>query len=222
MVVAQHRLVSEGLGVDHLRLIVGTSMGGMHAWLWAGRYPEFMDAVLPLVCLPAQIAGRNRIQRRLVSDAIRGDPGWNNGEYARPPHGLASALQMALIAASSAAQLSRQWPTTEATDRMLDGFVQQRLAQTDANDFLYAWESSRSYDPAPGLERIQAWVYAVNFEDDEINPPELRILEREIQRVRRGWAVVVPASERTRGHLSYWDAELWRPYLIELLRESER
>lgn len=222
MVEAQYRLVTEGLGVDHLRLIVGTSMGGMHTWMWLVGHPDFMDAALPLVCLPAQISGRNRIQRRLISDAIRGDPGWMSGEYAGPPRSLTTALQMAIIAANSARQLTLEAPTREETDRLLDRRVQERLKTTDANDFLYAWEASRDYDPGPGLARVRAAVTAVNFEDDEINPPELGIMEREIGRVPRGRYVLVPAGDRTRGHVSFYDVTLWKEYLEELLARSGR
>lgn len=181
MVEAQYRLVTEGLGVDHLRLIVGVSMGGMHAWMWAENHLEFTDALLPLVCLPAQISGRNRMERRLIVDAIRNDPEWNGGDYEKPPQGLATALKMIIISAGSTKQFYVEAPTSEGTDRLLDQRVQQRLQGTDANDLLYAWEASRDYDPAPGLERIRAAVTAVNFEDDERNPPELGILEREIR-----------------------------------------
>ncbi len=178
MLVSQYRLLNEKLGVNHLRLILGVSMGGMHAWLWGQRYPDFMDAILPMVCLPTQISGRNRMQRRLVIDAIRNDPEWNGGNYVKPPQGFATALKMALIAASSARQLQLDAPTLESTDRLLDGYVAKRLAENDANDFLYAWEASRSYDPGPGLDRIRAPVFAINFADDEINPPELGVMER--------------------------------------------
>jgi homoserine O-acetyltransferase len=222
MVEAQYRLVTEGLGVDHLRLVVGVSMGGMHAWMWAEKVPEFMDAVLPLVCLPAQIAGRNRMERRLIVDAIRNDPQWNEGNYEKQPQGLVTALRMVAISAGSTKQFYREAPTQEATDRLLDRMVQQRMLNTDANDLLYAWDASRDYDPAPGLQNIRAAVTAVNFEDDERNPPELDIMERAIKRVAQGKYVLVPASERTRGHVSPGDATLWKDYLLELLARSSR
>ncbi|HEV8647001.1 MAG TPA: alpha/beta fold hydrolase [Burkholderiales bacterium] len=222
MVAAQRRLVKDGLGVRHLRLIVGTSMGGMHAWMWAVSEPDFMDAVLPLVCLPDQISGRNRMERRLIVDAIRNDPEWNGGTYAKQPQGLVTALRMVVIGAGSVKRFYLEAPTQEATDRLLDRLVQQRLQGADANDFLYAWEASRDYDPGPGLERIRAAVTAVNFEDDERNPPELGIMERAIKRVARGKYVLVPASERTRGHASFYDVGLWKEYLEELLARSAR
>ena len=221
MVEAQHRLITEGLGVDHLRLIVGTSMGGMHAWMWAGKHPDFMDAVLPIACLPAQISGRNRMERRLIIDAIRNDPEWKGGDYDRQPQGLVTALRMIAISAGSTKQLYLQAPTQEGTDRLLDRMVQQRMQNADANDLLYAWDASRDYDPAPDLENIRAPVMAVNFEDDERNPPDLGIMEREIARVPQGRFVLIPASDRTRGHASLADAALWKDYLVELLARSE-
>jgi homoserine O-acetyltransferase/O-succinyltransferase len=220
MVAAQYRLVTEGLGVDHLRLVIGTSMGGMHAWLWGGRYPGFMDGLLPIVCQPAQISGRNRIQRRLIVDAIRNDPEWNGGNYTRAPQSLATALKMALIGASSARQLQLDAPTTAAADELMDSYVARRMAEVDANDFLYNWDASRTYDPGPGLERIQAQVVAVNFADDEINPPELGVMEREIKRVKRGRYVLIPAGDDTRGHVSFYRTSLWSEYLAELLAST--
>ena len=222
MVEAQHRLVTEGLGVDHLRLIVGVSMGGMHAWMWAEKYVEFMDAVLPLVCLPTQIAGRNRMERRLIVDAIRNDPEWNEGNYEKQPPGLVTALRMVVIGAGSMKQFYLEAPTQDATDRLLDRLVQQRMQNADANDLLYAWDASRDYDPAPGLESIRAEITAVNFEDDERNPAALGVMERGIRRVAGGQYVLIPASDRTRGHASVNDATLWKNYLVELLARSAR
>jgi homoserine O-acetyltransferase/O-succinyltransferase len=222
MVAAQYRLVTEALGVDHLRLVLGTSMGGMHAWMWAGNYPRFMNAVMPIVCLPAQIAGRNRMVRRMIADAIRGDPLWRNGEYTEPVPAMRTALQISLVYADSARHLYLDAPTQETADRMLEQTVQPRWKQIDANDWLYAWESSRSYDPSPALEKIEAAVTAVNFADDEINPPELGIMERQIARVARGRYVLVPAGDRTRGHRSYYATALWTQYLEELLARSAR
>ena len=222
MVEAQYRLVTEGLGVAHLRLVVGVSMGGMHAWMWAENHPEFMDAVLPLVCLPAQISGRNRMERRLIVDAIRNDPEWNEGNYEKQPQGLVTALRMVVISAGSTKQLYLEAPTLDATDRLLDRLVRQRMQNSDANDLLYAWDASRDYDPAPGLQTIRAAVTAVNIEDDERNPPELGIMERAIKRFARGKYVLVPAGEGTRGHASGNDATLWKDYLMELLARSAR
>jgi homoserine O-acetyltransferase/O-succinyltransferase len=222
MVDAQYRLVTQGLGVDHLRLVVGTSMGGMHAWMWAVEHPDFMDAVLPLACLPVQVSGRNRMERRLIVDAIRNDPEWKGGNYDRQPQGLVTALRMIAISAGSTKRLYQEAPTQEATDRLLDRMVQQRMQNADANDLLYAWDASRDYDPAPGLERITAQLFAVNFADDERNPPQLGILEREMPRVRNGRYVLVPADDRTRGHASLAYAALWKDYLAELLARISR
>ena len=219
MVRAQYRLVTEALGVERLRLIVGASMGGMHAWLWAVTYPDAMDAIVPMVCLPVEISGRNRMLRRLITDAVRGDPAWKGGEYTTPPPGLRPALQLVMISGASARELSQVAPTALAADKFLDDFARQRLPQTDANDFLYAWEASSGYDPSAQLPRIRARVLAINFEDDERNPPELAIMEREIARVARGRYVLIPASDTTRGHRSFYQVPLWKQYLIELLSE---
>jgi homoserine O-acetyltransferase len=221
MVRAQQRLVTERLGVERLRLLIGTSMGGMHAWLWAQRWPERMQAVMPMVCLPARIGGRNRMVRRLIIDAIRNDAGWNGGDYVSQPRALATVLQMGLINASGARELYAAAPTADAADRMLDGYVAQRLARVDANDVLYAWEASADYDPGPGLERISAPVLAVNFADDEVNPPELGVLEREIRRVPRGRHVLIPAGDATRGHRSYYEVGLWKEHLVKFLQDTE-
>ena len=222
MVEAQRRLLVERIGVDHLRLILGTSMGGMHAWMWAGSHPGFMHAVLPVACLPAQIAGRNRMERRLIVDAIRNDPEWKGGDYEKQPQGLVTALRMVAISAGSTKRFYQEAPTQEATDRLLDRMVQQRMQTSDANDLLYAWDASRDYDPAPELGRIIAPVTAVNFEDDERNPPELGIMEREMRRVANGRFVLIPAGDRTRGHASLADAGLWKEHLVELLARSVR
>jgi homoserine O-acetyltransferase len=221
MVEAQHRLVTQGLGVEHLRLIVGTSMGGMHAWMWAVQHPDFMDAVLPVASLPVQVSGRNRMERLLIVDAIRNDPEWKGGNYDKQPQGLVTALRMIAISAGSTRRLYQEAPTQEATDRLLDRMVHQRMQNADANDLLYAWDASRDYDPAPGLERITAQLVAVNFADDERNPPALGILEREMPRVPNGRYVLIPASDRTRGHASLAYAALWKDYLTELLARSE-
>jgi homoserine O-acetyltransferase len=222
MVALQHRLVTEGLSVDHLRLVIGVSMGGMHAWMWAEKYPEFMDALLPLVCLPVQIAGRNRMERRLIVDAIRNDPEWREGNYEKQPQGLVTALRMVAISAGSTKRYYLEAPTQESTDRLLDRLVQQRMLNSDANDVMYAWDASRDYDPEPGLQHIRAWVSAVNFEDDERNPPEFGIMERAIGRVAQGKYILVPASEHTRGHVSPGNATLWKNYLLELLARPAR
>jgi homoserine O-acetyltransferase/O-succinyltransferase len=219
MIMAQHRLLTEGLSVNHLRLVVGTSMGGMQTWLWGARFPQFMDALLPLASLPAPIAGRNRMMRRMISDAIRGDPEWRQGDYTCQPRGLVTAIYILIMMVSSPLQLHRQAPTGAAADAVLDELVQGYLAQLDANDLLYQVEASRDYDPSPDLERIAAPLLAINSADDLVNPPELGILEQAITRVRRGRAVVLPTSAATAGHRTHSLPAVWQHYLAELLSE---
>ncbi len=219
MVEAELRLL-QGLGVDHARLIMGTSMGCMHAWLWGEQHPDFMDALMPLACLPTQVSGRNRVWRRLVIDAIRNDPAWQNGEYKTQPPSLRTALQMTWLVGSNPVLRQKEAPTLAEADRVIDGYVSKAETTLDANDYLYQVQSSYDYDPGPRLEQIRVPVYAVNSADDLINPPELGILEAQIRRVPHGRAIVIPFSERTRGHGSHTIAALWKPYLEELLRES--
>jgi homoserine O-acetyltransferase len=220
MVEAQHRLLTEGLHVDHLRLVIGTSMGGMHTWLWGQTYPEFMDALMPLGCAPTQISGRNRAWRRVIIDAIRNDPEWQNGDYGSQPRGLRTALQMSYLMSSNPVRRLAEAPTLAAADEALDRYVAERITEADANDTLYAFEASRDYDPAPGLEKIVAPLLAINSADDLINPPELGILEREIKRVPRGRAIVIPLSDKSQGHGTHTCAALWKDYLAELLETS--
>ncbi len=220
MVTAQYRLLTEGLGINHLRLVMGTSMGGMHTWLWGEKYPDFMDALMPLASLPVQIAGRNRMMRRMVIDSIRNDPEWNNGEYKTQPRGLVSAIYTLLFMTSSPLQWQKQSPTRDAADQFFDNLVRNQLSRTDANDMLYAFDASRDYDPAPALERIKAVLLAINSADDQVNPPELGILEREIKRVKRGRYILIPVSDQTRGHGTHSLPALWKQHLAELLKES--
>ena len=220
MVEAEHRLVTEGLGVTHLRLVMGTSMGGMHTWLWGGRYPDMMDALMPLASLPTQIAARNRVWRRVVIDAIRHDPEWKNGDYTTQPQSLRTAAQMLWLVGSNPILRQKSASTVAATDAAIDEYATNYLRTGDANDILYALESSRDYDPGPALERIKAPLVAINSADDIINPPELQILEREIKRVPRGRAIVLPLSDQTTGHGTHTQAALWNSYLVELLAAS--
>ncbi|HSL24153.1 MAG TPA: alpha/beta fold hydrolase [Vicinamibacterales bacterium] len=217
MVLAQYRLLTEGLNVSHLRLVMGTSMGGMHTWLWGQRYPDYMDALMPLASLPSQISGRNRAWRRVAIDAIRGDPEWQGGDYRAQPQSLRTAAQMLFLVGSNSVLRQRQSPTLADADRALDAYVAGVTKSMDANDVLYALEASRDYDPAPGLHKITAPLVAVNFADDLINPPELGILEREIARVPHGRAVTIPASERTAGHGTHTLAAVWTEHLARLL-----
>jgi len=222
MVAAQYRLLTEGLGVNHARLVMGTSMGGMHTWLWGELHPDFMDALMPLASLPVQISGRNRVWRRMAIDAIRHDPEWQGGEYQVPPQSLRIGAEMLYLMSSNPVLRQAQTPTLAATDEALDKFVAHYFEIGDANDYLYALEASRDYDPNPGLEKITAPLLAINSADDLINPPELGILEREIKRVAHGRAVVIPFSDRTRGHGSHTVAALWREELQKLLAETEK
>lgn len=217
MVDAQYRLLTESLGVNHLRLVMGTSMGGMQTWVWGERYPGFMDALMPLASLPDQISGRNRVWRRTVIDAIRNDPQWQGGEYKAQPQSLRTATQMLYFMSSNPVLRQQQTPTLAETDKALDAYVAAAMKTTDANDLLYQLEASQDYDPKPQLEKIQAPLIAVNTADDLINPPELGILEREIKRVKHGKAVVLPLTPDTRGHGSHTIAKLWEQYLRELL-----
>ncbi len=222
MVEGQHRLLTEGLGVDHARLVMGTSMGGMHTWLWGELHPDFMDALMPLASLPTQISGRNRAWRRTIIDAIRNDPAWNGGEYKTQPPSLRNAAEMLWFMSSNPVLRQKEAPTVAKTDEVLDKFVEQIVKTDDATDVLYAVEASHDYDPGPGLEKIQAPLLAINSADDLINPPELGILEREIKRVPRGRAIVIPLSDKTRGHGSHTVASLWKDELIKLLHETEK
>ena len=222
MVEAQFRLLTEGLGVKHARLVLGTSMGGMHTWMWGQLHPDFMDALMPLASLPAQISGRNRAWRRVVIDSIRYDPQWNNGNYKEQPQSLRTAAQMLWLMSSNPVLRQQQAPTFAKTDEELDKFVTDHLKTGDANDMLYAIEASHDYDPAPGLEKIRAPLVAINFADDLINPPELGILEREIKRVPNGRAVTLPFSEKTRGHGSHTIVSLWAAELEALLKQTAK
>ncbi|HEY4256824.1 MAG TPA: alpha/beta fold hydrolase [Candidatus Udaeobacter sp.] len=222
MVEAQYRLLTEGLGVNHARLVMGTSMGGMHTWLWGELHPDFMDALMPLASLPTQISGRNRAWRRVIIDAIRNDPAWSGGEYKTQPPSLRTAAEMLWFMSSNPVLRQKDAPTLAKTDEVLDKFVQQIVKTDDANDVLFAVEASHDYDPGPNLEKIRAPLLAINSADDLINPPELGILEREVKRVPKGRAVVIPMSDKTRGHGSHTVAALWKDQLLQLLSESQR
>jgi homoserine O-acetyltransferase len=222
MVSADYRLLTDGLGVNHLRLVMGTSMGGMHTWVWGEKYPDFMDALLPLASLPVQIAGRNRVWREMVIEDVRSDPDYHNGDYTTEPHSLLFALDMLWFVSSNPVQRQKEAPTRDAADKALHDFVAARLSHADANDFIYALDASSDYDPEPKLETIQAPLLAINTADDLINPPELGILEGEIKHVPHGRAVLIPLSGQTRGHGTHTLARVWQQYLAELLRETEK
>ena len=222
MVAAQHALLTQGLQVDHLRLVIGASMGCMHTWMWGERYPDFADALMPLACLPVQIAGRNRLWRDLLMDAIRSDREWMQGEYRSEPMGaLRSAAGMLLIAGSSPIQMQLALPSRDAADEFLQKYMQRELDDLDANDLLYQVDASRNYDPSVGLDKIGVPVMWINSADDFVNPPELGIAEREIKRLKNGRFVLLPASNQTHGHGTHTWAAAWQQYLKDLLASSE-
>ena len=221
MVLAQHELLAKGLGVNHLRLILGTSMGCMHSWVWGETYPDFMDALMPLACLPNQIAGRNRIWRKMVIDGIRTDPEWKNGEYVPEPRAaLEISADFLIVAGSAPLLMQAQLPTRDEADKYLEDRRAMLMKGLDANDFLYAVSASRNYDPSTKLEAITAPVMFVNSADDFINPPELGIAQNEIRRVKRGKFVLIPTSKETHGHGTHTWAAVWEKYLQDLLEES--
>jgi homoserine O-acetyltransferase len=220
MVDAQHRLLVEGLKVDHLRLVMGTSMGCMHAWVWGERYPDVVDGLVPLACAPTQIAGRNRMMRTMIMDAIRQDPAWRGGEYTTPPEqGLRGALGLLFMMTSSPLQQQKSAPTRDAADALIRKYIDDRLRTTDANDMLYAFDASRDYDPSAKLESIGAAVLAINSADDVVNPPELGLMERLMPRVKRGRYVLIPTSDATRGHGTHSLPAVWKNYLAEFLKQ---
>jgi len=222
MVLAQYRLLTEGLGVKHVRLVIGNSMGGMQAWIWGVRYPVFMDALVPMACLPVAMSGRNWMLRRMLTHSIRNDPEWNSGNYTAQPRGMQEHLVYFALATTGGNQaLYRQAPTAAKADDL----IAKRLAapfRGDANDVLYQWESSFDYDPSPGLERIQAAVLAINSSDDERNPSELGVMEREIKRIKNVRYMLIPGSPDTRGHGTTGMAKLYKKDLAELLQQAPR
>ncbi len=222
MVRADHQLLTEHLGVNHLRLVMGTSMGGMHTWVWGYTYPEFMDALMPLASAPVEIAGRNRMMRRMIEDAIEHDPSWNGGEYTTQPRGLEDAIHALIFMVSSPLYYQKLAPTRPAADSLLEAMVRRYLSVEDANDMIYAFEASRLYDPSPHLGQIRAPLFAVNSADDQVNPPDLGILEREIRKVARGRYILIPTSDATRGHGTHSLPDIWGGYLAQLLALSER
>jgi homoserine O-acetyltransferase/O-succinyltransferase len=222
MVKADHALLEDGLQVDHLRLVMGTSMGAMHTWVWGYLYPDYMDALMPLACAPVEIAGRNRMFRAMVIQAIEGDPEWKDGEYTQPPaNGLMAAEYALWMMTSSPLQLHKLYPTHQRADEAVTA-LRRRALRLDANDMLYQFDSSTDYNPSPHLGEIKAPLFAVNSADDEVNPPELGIMEREIQKVPHGRYIPIPTSGETRGHGTHSRPAVWKQYLVELLRISER
>jgi homoserine O-acetyltransferase len=219
MVESQHRMLVEGLGIGHLRLVLGTSMGCMQAFVWGETYPGFADGLVPLACLPTAIAGRNRMMRYMAIRAIRDDPEWRGGDYDRQPReGLTTANEMLLVMGSSPRLMQKNAPTREAAERYVDDYLARALSRTDANDLLYQLDASRNYDPSGALEKIVAPVLYINSADDFVNPPELGIAERLVARIPHGRFVLLPISDATRGHGTHTAAAVWKAHLAEFLR----
>jgi homoserine O-acetyltransferase len=222
MVAAQYRLVTEGLGIRHVRLITGNSMGGMQAWIWGAKHPQFMDALIPMASQPTEMSSRNWMMRRMIIDSIRNDPDWNGGNYTTQPKAFRVANVFFAIATSGGTlAFQKQAPTRELADKLLDA----RLAQPfdrDANDFLYQWDSSRDYNPSPQLDQIEAMVLAINSADDERNPPETGIMERELKRLKNARLYLIPASEETRGHGTTAMAKFYKEQIAEVLLKAPR
>jgi homoserine O-acetyltransferase/O-succinyltransferase len=216
MVAADYRLLTEHLGVRHLRLVMGTSMGAMHTWVWGEAYPDFMDGLMPLASAPVEIAGRNRLLRDMIMDAITSDPEYKNGDYDHPIHGLRGAQYGLTMMTSSPLQMHKQYPSREQADQGFERLMQTSM-EKDANDTLYQFASSGDYNPEPALGKIKARLIAVNSADDEVNPPELGILERTIKLVKTGRYVLIPIGPETRGHGTHSVAKLWKEYVAELL-----
>ena len=220
MVTAQYRLVTEHLGLERLRLVMGTSMGGMQTWMWGYLYPDKVDALLPLASLPVEIAGRNRMLRRMIMDSITESPDYHNGDYDAQPSGMRGAINGLILMVGAAHQWQKEAPTQAEADRLYDELYANFAQRLDANNLLYQVNASHDYNPQPHLEKITAPLTAVNFADDLVNPPELGILERETRRIKQGRAYVLPISDQTYGHRSHSHPELWINYLTDLLNQT--
>ena len=217
MVDAQHRLLTQHLGVNHLRLIMGTSMGCMHGWVWGETHPEFMDGLAPFACVPAPIAGRNRMIRTMAMDAIRDDPSWNGGNYTAAPPGLKAAQMMLYIMSSAPLVQQHQAPTRDAADSVIRTYLDARMRSTDANDFLYQFDASRDYDPSTKLDRITAPALYINSADDQVNPPELKLAEMYAAKMPKTRFILLPISDQTRGHGTHSLPSVWGNHLREFL-----
>jgi len=222
MVRSQHLLLTDGLKVNHLKLVLGTSMGAMHCWVWGEMFPDFVDGLVPLASAPTQIAGRNRVMRKMIMDSITQDPDWKGGEYTTPPReGLVGAINLLMMMTSSPLQWHKSGATRDAADKWYEDQIKSRTASTDANDMLYQYNASRNYDPSPNLEKITAAVLAINSADDVVNPPELGLMERLMPRVKRGRYVLIPTSDQTRGHGTHSLPTVWGKHLQEFLKTLE-
>jgi homoserine O-acetyltransferase len=220
MVESQRRLLVEGLGVTHLRLVMGTSMGCMHAWVWGTQHPDFVDGLVPLACAPTAIAGRNRMIRKMIIDDIMSDPEWKGGDYTSPPlRGMRAAVGQLFIMTSAPLVQQRQAPTRAAADSSIMAYVERQAHALDANDVIYAFESSRDYDPSSMLEKVSVPVLAINSADDFVNPPELGLMERLMPRVAKGRYVLIPTSDKTRGHGTHSQPAVWHDYLAEFMKQ---
>jgi len=222
MVAAQYRLVTEGLGIQHARLVMGNSMGGMNTWIWGVRYPDFMDALAPMASQPTEMASRNWMMRRLITDSIRNDPDWKGGDYTSQPKSAQFASVFFGIATNGGTlAYQKAAPTRELADKLLDSRLNAPF-RADANDVLYQWDSSRDYNPSPGLERIQAALLVINAADDERNPPETGLMDRELKRVNNARLHLIPASENTAGHGTTGQAKFYSQALRELLQTAPK
>jgi homoserine O-acetyltransferase len=220
MVRSQHAMLVDGLKVNHLRLVLGTSMGAMHCWVWGETYPDFADGLVPLASAPTAIAGRNRVMRKMITDSITHDPAWKNGDYTEQPRqGLVGALNLLMMMTSSPLQWHRSGPTHDAADNWYEDQIKSRFASNDANDMLYQFNASRDYDPSPNLEKITAAVLAINSADDVVNPPELGLMEKLMPRVKNGRYILIPTSDQTRGHGTHSLPAVWGKHLSEFLKD---
>lgn len=217
MVAAQHELLAKGLGVNHLRLVMGTSMGCMHAWVWGEAYPDFMDGLVPLACAPTQIAGRNRMIRTMIMDAIRTDPDYKGGEYAAQPRGLRDAEGFLFIMTSAPKVQLRSAPTRDQADSSIRAYQDRGYRTSDANDMIYQFDASRTYDPSKDLEKVTVPVLAINSADDFVNPPELGVMEALMPRVKKGKYILLPITDQTRGHGTHSLPAIWKGYLSDFL-----
>lgn len=217
-VEGQYRTVTEGLGIKHLKLVAGTSMGGMQTWIWGERHPDMMDALMPIASQPVAISGRNMLWRQLIIEAIRNDPEWKGGDYTAQPTGYTRALPIFQIMVNNASILQQQAPSRAAATTLYDQWVADYAKTVDANDYLYWFESSYDYDPGPELEKIKAKLVAVNFADDLLNPAELGVMEAAMKRIPHGRYVLIPASDQTRGHQTLTQAKVWKGALEDVLK----
>jgi homoserine O-acetyltransferase len=223
MVKAQYILLTEGLKVNHLRLAIGTSMGAMHTWVWGYTYPDFMDALMPLASLPVEIAGRNRMMRKMAINLIEMDPEWKGGEYTQEPKlGLSGAISSLIFMSSSPLQMQKTAPTRVQAEELLDKTETRYLSILDANNVIYAFDASRNYNPDPYLDKIKAPLLAINSADDEVNPPELGIMEKEIVKVAKGKYILLPISDQTSGHGTHSNPVVWGQYLKQFMADTEK